>query len=98
MRSLARFVPHNAAVRWLLAALVVVVVGLVGLSAVFSDLGPGETLAARVLWNSAVFVAGGVLTTVLSIPLRTAARRTPAPLETHALVAGEAVVDRSSIR
>ena len=49
----------------------------------------------RIWW---IIVAGGVLTTVLSIPLRTAAGWTPAPLETHAAVAGAAVGDRNSTR
>lgn len=61
MRSVRRFVPKNSVVRWVLAAFIVLIVGVVGLSAVFSDLGPGEVLAVRILWVSAVLVVGGVL-------------------------------------
>jgi hypothetical protein len=48
----------------------------------------------RIWW---IIVAGGVLTTVLSIPLRTAARWTPAPIESHAAIADAAVSDQRSI-
>lgn len=44
--------------RWLISVVLVLVLGVVGLSAVFSDPGPGESMLARAMFVAAAYLLG----------------------------------------
>src|SRR5262245_60057274 len=46
--------------RWVGAAILAMIVGLFGLSAMFSDLGPGESDVRRAITTIVAYLAGGV--------------------------------------
>lgn len=61
MKVLDVALASSAIVRWSVAAVAIALVGLLGLSAFFSDLGPGETGFRRAVVVAIEYVVGGVV-------------------------------------